>query len=421
MAAKSARIRLGIFVLTGIALIGLFFALVIGKQLTLKRETYFLRFTNQSVFGLQAGASVYYRGIPIGIVDKVAIDPKDVQSVILTLGIDPGTPLKEDSEAVLVYVGITGTKAVEIRGGTNGAKNLKPGSFIKTGATELDEISGKAVSIVDKVDRIASNLDQLTAEENQANLASILSETSSLISETRAKLSTTLNSLNRITQSAQGFTEGAGGSFDRIADNLTANLDSISTVASRNIQRIGDRSSSSLDSLTLSTRTSLEALTNDLGNQLASISANLDKSIAEINRSTNLLLTDTRLQLGKIGANSDSLILMTTRDIATVSLKINTAMDRVNQILASAEMDTLVNNLNTLTAKLNEANISGLAEELTVTVNKAGNLITNIDRTLIRNRVNLNETLENLREASENLNDFARQISDQPALILRGN
>ena len=410
MAAKSARIRLGIFVLTGVALIGLFFALVIGKQLTLKRETYFLRFTNHSVFGLQAGASVYYRGIPIGTVDKVAIDPKDVQSVILTLSIDPGTPLKEDSEAVLVYVGITGTKAVEVRGGTNRAKNLKPGSFIKTGATELDEISGKAVSIVDKVDRIASNLDQLTAEENQANLSSILAETNSLIIETRTKLSSTLNSLDRIVQSAQGFTEGAGGSFDSIADNLTANLDSISTVASQNIQRIGDRSSSSL-----------EALTDDLSKQLASISASLDKSIAEINHSTNLLLNDTRLHLGKIGASSDSLILMTTRDIAKVSLKINTAMDRVNQILSSAEMDALVANINTLTAKLNEANISGLAEELTVTVHKAGNLITNIDRTLIRNRVNLNETLENLREASENLNDFARQISDQPALILRGN
>ncbi len=421
MASKSARIRLGIFVVAGVALIALFFALVIGKQLTHKRETYFLRFTNQSVFGLQAGASVYYKGIPVGTVDKVGIDPKDVESVILTLGIDSSATLKEDCEAVLVYMGITGTKAVEILGGTNAAKDLKSGSYIKTGVTKIEEISGQAVSIVDKVDRIASNLDQLTAEENQANLASILSETSGLIRETRAKLSVTLNSLNQIAQSTKGFTEGAGGSFERIADNLTANLDTISTVASRNIDRIGERTSTSLDSLTISTRASLEALTSDLSRQLASISASLDKSISEINSSTNLMLADTRQQLTKIGASSDSLILMTTRDIATVSFKINTAMDRVNQVLASAEMDTLVKNLNTLTAKLNEANIAGLAEELTVTVHKAGNLITNIDRTLIRNRVNLNDTLENLREATENLNDFARQISDQPALILRGN
>lgn len=421
MTSKSARIRLGIFVITGVALIALLFALVIGKQLTLKRDTYFLRFKNQSVFGLQAGATVYYKGIPVGTVDKVSVDPKDLESVILELGIDSGTPLKEDNEAVLVYMGITGTKAVEIRGGSNQAKTLKPGSFIKTGATQIDEISGKAVSIVEKVDRIAANLDELTAGENQANLASILSETSALISETRSKLSTTLNSLNQIALSTKGFTAGAEGSFSRIADNLTTNLDTISTVASRNIDRIGGRTASSLDSLTTQTKVSLEALTGDLNRQLASISANLDKSISEINTSTNLLLTDTRLQMGKIGAHSDSLILMTTREIAAVSLKINSSMERVNQILASAEFDTLVSNVNALAAKLNEANIKGLAEELILTVNKANTLITNIDRTLVRNRVNLNETLENLREASENLNDFARQISDQPALIWRGN
>ncbi len=421
MTSKTARIRLGIFVVAGVGLMALFFALVIGKQLTLRRDTYYLRFRNQSVFGLQTGAPVYYKGIPVGTVEKVAVDPKDVESVILTLGIDSGTPLKVDNEAVLVHVGITGTKAVEIRGGSNRAAVLKPGSYLKTGATQIDELSGRAVSIVEKVDRIASNLDQLTAGENQANLAAILSETSALVSETRSKLSTTLSSLNQIALSTSSLTAGAGGSFNRIADNLTANLDSISTVASRNIDRIGSRTATSLDSLTLSTRLSLEALTTDLGRQLTTISANLDKSISEINSSTNLLLTDTRQQLGRIGAHSDSLILMTTRDIAAVSLKINTAMERVNQILASAEFDALVANVNALTAKLNEANLAGLAGELSVTLNKAGNLITNIDRTLIRNRVNLNETLENLREASENINDFARQISDQPALIWRGN
>ncbi|MDD4224080.1 MAG: MlaD family protein [Candidatus Cloacimonetes bacterium] len=421
MADKSARIRLGIFVIAGLALIALFFALVIGKQLTLKRDTYYLRFQNQSVFGLQAGAAVYYQGIPVGAVEKVGIDPRNVENVILTLGIDPGTPIKEDNEAVLVLVGITGTKAVEIRGGSNAARNLKPGSFIATGSTQIDEISGKAVSIVEKVDRIASNLDQLTAEENRANLAAILSETSALVSETRSKLSLTLNSLNQIALSTSGLTEGAEGNFSRIADNLTANLDSISSVAARNIDQIGSRTATSLDSLTLSTQRSLETLIASLSGQLDSIGGNLDKSIAEINTSTNLLLTDTRAQLVKLGASSDTLIVHTTRDIATASLKLNTALDRVNQILASAEFDALVANMNELAAKLNEANLAGLAEELTVTVNKAGNLITNIDRTLIRNRVNLNETLENLREASENLNDFARQISDQPALIWRGN
>jgi hypothetical protein len=40
---------------------------------------------------------------------------------------------------------------------------------------------------------------------------------------------------------------------------------------------------------------------------------------------------------------------------------------------------------------------------------------------ILRNRANINETMESLREATANLNEFSRQIAEQPSIIIRGN
>ncbi len=418
MISKAAKIRLGVFVTAALLLMAVFIGVVAGNRLMPKRDMYYIRFKDYSVSGLQLGGAVNYRGIQVGKVDKIAIDPKDVTSVIVTVSVDHGTPIKADNEAVLVYIGITGIKAVEIQGGTNESALLKPKSFIKSGSTELDEISGKALTIVDKIDQIASNLNSITNQENQRNISEILSQTSSLLSETRAQLGSTVQSLNKLAQSTTGITDGLGTNLTKITENLTRNLDSLSTVAAANLDRIGDSSATSLADLSQSTKASLERLTDDLETQFASISDNLNNSISEISASTQSLLADTRAQINNVGQHSDALVLQTTRDVADMSLKINQSLDRVNNLLASSELEKLLLNLNELSAKLNEANVKGLAEELSLTVSKAGNLINNVDRVLIRNRANLNDIIESLREASENLNEFSRQISDNPNLIL---
>jgi ABC-type transporter Mla subunit MlaD len=56
-----------------------------------------------------------------------------------------------------------------------------------------------------------------------------------------------------------------------------------------------------------------------------------------------------------------------------------------------------------------------------VTVQRTGVLINTLNRTVMRSQDDLMETLENLRDATNNLNDFSRQISDNPAILLRGN
>jgi len=59
--------------------------------------------------------------------------------------------------------------------------------------------------------------------------------------------------------------------------------------------------------------------------------------------------------------------------------------------------------------------------DLSSTIQKAGILVSNLNRVVVRGQSNLLDTLDSLAEASDNLNEFSRQLSENPAILLRGN
>src|SRR5579884_2029080 len=70
-------------------------------------DTYYTYFYG-SVTGLQGGSAVRYRGVPVGSVGNIEIDPANIERVRVTLNLNPGTPVKTDSVASLEIAGITG-------------------------------------------------------------------------------------------------------------------------------------------------------------------------------------------------------------------------------------------------------------------------------------------------------------------------
>ncbi len=487
MLSKAQKTRLGAFIVLGSLLLLAILVAIAGTRLVERKDTYYISFENYSVQGLQVGGTVNFRGIKVGRVEAIKIDPKDVNKVIITVSVDRGTPIKTDASATLIFVGITGVKAVEISPGTNTAALLKPKSFIKTGSTMLDSLSDRAVSITEKIDQIAANINQLTDEENRKNIAAILNQTSLLLADTRANMNTTMISLNQVASNTAKLTDGLNDTIERITntfvenvneitqtsntslmdisqttqsslekltDSASTNISSVSENANRMMNRMSDDVAQKLDILTRSATGSLDSITAvttkglesislstttgldsigvattrgvnnfalKLNSELDRLSFSLDASIKEINTNTNALLVDTRTQLNQIGNNSNEMILMTTRQIAQMSQQINSSIARVNQLLESSDFDGIIGNLNTLSGQLTEVNMKDLVAELVQTLNKASTAIGNIDRLILRNRANLNETMESLREATANLNEFSRQIADQPSAIIRGN
>jgi phospholipid/cholesterol/gamma-HCH transport system substrate-binding protein len=214
MKTRTQKFRLGIFItISSLILIGLvvFFT---AQQFFEKSDTYYVSYQDVSVSGLEVGSPVKYLGIKVGSISDIKIDPKDVNSIIVELKLDPTTPVKEDTKANIVARGITGLKTIEIRGGSNKAKPLDEGKFIEPGSSVTAEITGKAEIIAEKAERVINNLQEFSSPDNMKKFTQAAEEISSfvqraeltmarvdtLVMENRDTLNSTIIEAHRVTQ-----------------------------------------------------------------------------------------------------------------------------------------------------------------------------------------------------------------------------
>lgn len=90
-----------------------------------QRSIYVVRF-EQPVSGLTAGANVLFNGIRAGTVAAVALDPTNPKRVTATISLDPGTPVRADTQVDITYQGLTGAAAIALKGGSADAPRLTP-------------------------------------------------------------------------------------------------------------------------------------------------------------------------------------------------------------------------------------------------------------------------------------------------------
>jgi len=205
MPSSSQKIRLGIFVITGtVALIMLL--LIIGSEQFLKeKDIYYISYQDISVSGLEKGSPVKYLGISVGTIQDIQIDPEDVSRVIITVALEPGTPIKRDVSAEISAIGITGLKMIEIRGGSQEAAVLNPGDYIRPGGSITEEITGKAEVIAEKIEIVVNNLTEFTEPENLDKIirftesaAETFDNLNALIVENKMDLRSTVKKTNSI-------------------------------------------------------------------------------------------------------------------------------------------------------------------------------------------------------------------------------
>ncbi|MCF7794201.1 MAG: MlaD family protein [Candidatus Cloacimonetes bacterium] len=199
MVSSAQKFRLGIFIVVISVLLIIFLVMVAGNKLMEKRDTYYIKYEDKTVSGLQIGGPVKYHGISIGRIEDIKIDEKNVSNVIVVLSVKEKTPLKADVKASLTPIGITGLLQVEISGGTNEADLLKPGSYIQPGASTFENITGKAEIIAEKMELLINNLISITDEENQIKLQNILQNVDTIIDDNVEPVSNVMANLDDIT------------------------------------------------------------------------------------------------------------------------------------------------------------------------------------------------------------------------------
>lgn len=173
MDSRRDRIKLGVFMMSALAVgVGVLIYLV-GVNLQQEEDRYMIRY-EQSVTGLQSGSLVTLNGVRVGEVREMSINPNNVEQIQITIGLTPGTPVKTDTRAYLLSQGITGLKYIDLQESTKKAKRLEPGSEIMAGKGLIDKLSDRADTLSATADDIVRNLAYITREDNRRRIDEIL-------------------------------------------------------------------------------------------------------------------------------------------------------------------------------------------------------------------------------------------------------
>lgn len=169
-----------------------------------------------SVTGLQEGSQVRYRGIPVGSIVDIGIDPDNVEQVKTVVEIDHDTPITKDTVATLEVQGITGVAYVQLLGGTRDSPPLV-----------IDE-ADQAVPIITAR---RSTLEQVfeSTPDLLAQAIEVADRISGFLSKKNVEtMSATLDNLEAF---SEGLAANADG-FGKMTSSVTETLEDVRTVAS---------------------------------------------------------------------------------------------------------------------------------------------------------------------------------------------
>lgn len=201
MENRLSYIVIGAFVFS--LLIGSVFAILwLGNYSDKGSFKYYKVATKESVSGLNDKAPVKLRGVQIGEVRSITINPNNAEEVLITIRVQDNAPIKEDTYAVLEAQGITGLSFVQLQGGSNDAKDLKTSAkpeeygIINSGPSTFSRLDKTITSVSAKAEMIFERADALMSEKNLKNIETII-ENSAKISESTQKTLANLEARNK--------------------------------------------------------------------------------------------------------------------------------------------------------------------------------------------------------------------------------
>ena len=176
-------------------------------------------YMRESVAGLSVDSTVKYRGVDVGRVKTIALNPNNPEEVLLTMEIMHGTPIKTDTIAVLETQGLTGLATINLTGGSRDAPPLQSLEgqtypIIKTGPSlffRLDEAVSRLLSeeglaqlLVD-LDTAAKGAAKVLDEDNRTMLKRTIKDLSDVAQTIAAHKTQIEQSLNGAARSADNL------------------------------------------------------------------------------------------------------------------------------------------------------------------------------------------------------------------------
>ena len=271
----------GAFVLVlGAVLIAIVLWLASGGAFQKKYDLY-LAIEDESVAGLSLNAPVKYNGVDVGKVRDISLEPGNPERVNLLFAIDQGTPIKEDTVAVLKTQGLTGIAYVELSGGTPASPPLKAGPqspypVIQTKPSLSARLENVLSNVLAKLDSTSSSINAFLSDENKVAFKSALADIA-VVSRTIAARKDTLDagmaSAARTFENASLASAKVGPAIERIERSAAA-VEKMGTEVARTSASAGQTANeigADVKRFTAETLPELERLLGELGVLSASL------------------------------------------------------------------------------------------------------------------------------------------------------
>ncbi len=209
---KTNYTLIGFLVLFGITLMVGFGYWLLKPSDDLEMKQYVILF-DESVLGLNLDAPVKFRGISVGKVSRLRINPKNTEQVEVLIDVLKSTPIKSSTVAQLTSQGITGLSYINLTLGDNRAPALKPNkgeeyAVIKTTPSFLIKLETTFGDVSNNLSKTLVRTKELLDEENQKEITALLKNSALFMSkmnkllndETINNLQTTMKNLNSTTK-----------------------------------------------------------------------------------------------------------------------------------------------------------------------------------------------------------------------------
>ena len=142
-------------------------------------------YMQESVAGLSADAAVKYRGVDVGTVKRMMLDPDNPEQVLLVLRIRNDTPVTTATRATIRFYGVTGLGYVELQGDQREAPRLKPEPgkipVIPSTASTMARLDEGLTGLADQAKRMLTRINLLLSDENLQAFSSLMQDARRLV------------------------------------------------------------------------------------------------------------------------------------------------------------------------------------------------------------------------------------------------
>jgi len=178
METRANYTKVGAFVVFFLVVMMAFVLWIARVDFSRNATEYEIQFS-RSVTGLKEGGAVLYRGVPVGNVKSIALDPADVEKVRVVILVKKDVPIMKDAFASLELQGITGVAYIQLNGGTRGASRLLPApgmnrAVIPTQSSVFEKVTTSLPSVLHEVSKTFEEIRPLFDEGNRKAFAESL-------------------------------------------------------------------------------------------------------------------------------------------------------------------------------------------------------------------------------------------------------